>query len=178
MSNQSKLIFKGLKVVAWIIFIGLCIETGSLIINFVFSLVRPEMVENLYHDMDLSAIRSRSSSAYYGVYSFMLAVVLFKTWLFQLVVRLVSTIDLAKPFNMRVSDQITKISYYTAAIGFLSHIARQFANGLMHRGYETAALNQFWGDSQAFILMAAVIYVIATIFKSGVEMQSENELTV
>ena len=39
-------------------------------------------------------------------------------------------------------------------------------------------LNQFWADSQAFILMAAVIYIIATIFKKGVEIQNENDLTV
>jgi hypothetical protein len=39
-------------------------------------------------------------------------------------------------------------------------------------------LNQFWEDSQAFILMAAVVYIIATIFKKGVEIQNENDLTV
>ena len=48
----------------------------------------------------------------------------------------------------------------------------------MHHGYEIDNLNQFWEDSQAFILMAAVIYIIATIFKKGVEIQNENDLTV
>ena len=33
-------------------------------------------------------------------------------------------------------------------------------------------------DSQAFILMAAVIYIIATIFSKGVEYQEELEETV
>ncbi len=48
----------------------------------------------------------------------------------------------------------------------------------MHRGYEIDQLDQFWVDSQAFILMAAIVYVIATIFKKGIELQNENDLTV
>jgi len=39
-------------------------------------------------------------------------------------------------------------------------------------------LNPFWADSQAFILMAAVIYIIAIIFSKGVENQEELEETV
>ena len=39
-------------------------------------------------------------------------------------------------------------------------------------------LNQFWGESEAFILMGAVVYIIAVIFKKGVEIQDEHDLTV
>jgi hypothetical protein len=60
----------------------------------------------------------------------------------------------------------------------VSYLARQTANYLLHRGYEIDILDQFWADSQAFILMAAVIYIIATIFSKGVEIQNENDLTV
>ena len=88
------------------------------------------------------------------------------------------TIDLKKPFNSYVSRQISKISYYTLSIGVLSYIARESARNLQHDGYVINTLNQFWADSQAYILMAAVIYVIATIFKKGVEIQNENDLTV
>jgi hypothetical protein len=86
--------------------------------------------------------------------------------------------DLSKPFNSFVSEQITQISYCTFSIGILSYIARQTAKNLQHHGFVIDNLNKFWGDSQAFILMAAVIYVIATIFKKGVEIQNENDLTV
>lgn len=86
--------------------------------------------------------------------------------------------DLSKPFNTYVSNQILQISYYTLSIGLFSFIARQISNNLMHHGFVTDSLNQFWSDSQAFILMGAVIYIIATIFKKGVEIQNENDLTV
>ena len=91
---------------------------------------------------------------------------------------LMHKIDLSKPFNSFVSEEITKISYCTFSIGILSYIALQTVQILQHRGYAIDNLNQFWGDSQAFILMAAVIYIIATIFSKGVELQNENDLTV
>jgi hypothetical protein len=91
---------------------------------------------------------------------------------------LLHKIDLTKPFNSYVAGQIKNISYYTLSIGLISYIARQIANSLQHYGFEIEALNQFWADSQAWILMAAVFYVIATIFSRGVEIQNENDLTV
>jgi hypothetical protein len=60
----------------------------------------------------------------------------------------------------------------------LSYIARQSAKNLQHHGYSIDALNPFWADSQAFVLMAAVIYIIAIIFSKGVEYQEELEETV
>ncbi len=86
--------------------------------------------------------------------------------------------DLSKPFSTFVAKQISLISYCTLSIGLLSYIARQLAKDLMHYGFVTDSLNQFWVDSQAFILMGAVVYIIATIFKKGVDIQNENDLTV
>ena len=178
MSKGNNFIFIGLHIVAWIIFVGLCIEAGGLLVNFVFSIYKPEFVQNLYQKLDLSEIYNRSQKAFFETYSFILIVALLKSYLFYIVVMLMHKIDLSKPFNSFVSEQITKISYCTFSIGILSYMGRQTAKNLQHHGYATDNLNQFWGDSQAFILMAAVIYVIAIIFKKGVEIQNENDLTV
>lgn len=83
-----------------------------------------------------------------------------------------------KPFSSYVADQIKKISYITLEIGILSLIARETSQRMEHYGLESNRLNQFWEDGSAFLLMAAVIYVIATIFSRGVEIQNENDLTV
>jgi hypothetical protein len=178
MSKTNNIVFNGLKIAAWIIFIGLCIEAGALIVNFVFSLSNPEFVQNLYQKVDLSALYERSSWAFFCMYSYILSISLLKAYLFYLVVMLVTKIDFEKPFNTLVSKQITRISYYTLSIGLLSYLARQTVKTLQHRGYNLDMLNQFWADSQAFILMAAVIYVIATIFSKGVAYQEELEETV
>ena len=178
MSKRNNFVFIGLHIVAWVIFVGLCIEAGGLIVNFVFSIYKPEFVQNLYQKLDLSEMYNRSKWAFFGMYSFILVVAFLKAYLFYTVAMLMHKIDLSKPFNSFVSEQITKISYYTFSIGILSYIARQTAKNLQHHGYVIDNLNEFWADSQAFILMAAVIYVIATIFKKGVEIQNENDLTV
>lgn len=178
MLNTSNYIFKGLKIAAWIIFIGLCIEAGGLVLNFIFSLVKPEVVSNLYPELDITEIYERSRWSFFGVYSFILVISVLKAYLFYLVIVLVTKMDLSKPFNRLVAKQISKISYYTFSIGLLSYIARQTTKNLQHRGYDVDMLSQFWADSRAFILMAAVIYIIAVIFAKGVDNQEELEETV
>lgn len=178
MSHTNNFIFKGLKIVTWIIFVGLCIEAGALIVNFIFSLYNPEFVQNLYQKLDLSEMYTRSKWAFFSMYSFILFIAVLKAYLFYVVIVLVTKIDLSKPFNKFVSKQILQISYYTFSIGLLSYIARQSAKNLQHYGFSIDTLNQFWADSQAFILMAAVIYIIAIIFSKGVENQEELDETV
>jgi len=178
MSKTNKFVFIGLHIVAWIIFVGLCIEAGGLLVNFLFSLFNPDFVHNLYQKLDLSEMYENSKLAFFGIYGFILSVSILKAYLFYLVIILMLKLDLTKPFNTFVSKQILKLSYYTLAIGLFSYIARQTAKNLESYGFVTDNLNQFWGDSQAFILMGAVIYIIATIFKKGVDIQNENDLTV
>ena len=178
MSQKKNYIFKGLHAVAWVIFVGLCIEAGALLVNFVFSFYKPEFVGNLYQKLDLSNIYNHSKSAFFSMYSLILAISILKAYLFYVVIMLITKLDLAKPFSSYVAGQITKISYYTLSVGLISYIARETAKNLQNHGFETENLNQFWADSQAYILMAAVIYVIATIFTKGVEIQNENDLTV
>ena len=178
MSKRNDFIIKGLHIVAWIIFVGLSIEAGGLIVNFIFSLFKPEFVQNLYQKLVLSELYNRSKLAYFGMYSFILVISMLKATLFYVVIRLMSKLNLSKPFSSYVADLITKISYYTLSIGLISNLARQIAENLQQSGFEVDMLNQFWADSQAYILMAAVIYVIATIFSRGVEIQNENDLTV
>ena len=178
MSKRNNFVFKALHIIAWIIFVGLCIEAGGLIVNFIFSLFKPEIVQNLYQKLDLSQMYNLNKWVFFGVYGFILVIAILKAHLFYIVIMLISKLNLLKPFNNDVADRIKNISYYTLSIGLISYMAQQTTKNLTHYGFEIDALNQFWTDSQAWILMAAVIYVIATIFARGVEIQNENDLTV
>ena len=178
MSKTNNFVFWSLYVVSWLIFVGLSIEAGGLIVNFFFSVYKPEFVQNLYQKLDLTEIYKDSRLVFFGIYSFILTISILKACLFYIVIRLMHKMDLSKPFSTFVANQISHISYYTLSIGLLGYVARQLAKNLMHHGFATDNLNQFWGDSQAFILMGAVIYIIATIFKKGVDLQNENDLTV
>ncbi|UWX53788.1 DUF2975 domain-containing protein [Maribacter litopenaei] len=176
--KTDNLIFKGLKIISWIIFVGLCVEAGGLIVNFIFSLYPTEFVQNLYQKLDLSHVYQSSKLIFFGLYGFILAISLLKVVLFYLVVLLITKIDLTKPFNNMVSKKILNISYYTLSIGILSLIGRQLAKNVGNNGLSLDKLNSFWADGQAFILMAAVVYIIGVIFLKGVEYQEELEETV
>jgi hypothetical protein len=150
----------------------------TLIVNFIYSLVNPENIQNLYQKLDIIEIYKSNKWIFFGLYSFILIIAFLKAYLFYVVIRLVSKIDLSRPFNKYVSKQISLMSYYSFSIGLLSYIARQNAINLQHRAYDINTLNKFWADSQAYILMAAIIYIIAIIFQKGLEYQTEIDETV
>lgn len=178
MTKSNKFVFNALQVVAWVIFVGLCIEAGALIFNFIYSLFNPLVLHNLYQKLDLSEMYNRSRWAFFSMYSFILVIAILKAYLFYLVIKLVSKLDLAKPFSHFVSTTIADISYITFSIGILSYIAHHSTKYLEKHDYIINNLYHFWEDSQAFILMAAVFYIIAVIFARGIELQTENDLTV
>jgi hypothetical protein len=178
MSQTNNIIFKGLHIVAWIIFVGLCVEAGGLIVNFIFSCYNPAFVKNLYQKLDLSDMYNRSPWAFFGMYSFILLIAMLKSYLFYVLIILMMKLDLSKPFSNFCVRQISRISHITLYIGLFSYVANQSAKNLQHHGYLIDNLSEFWVDSEAFLLMAAVVYVIAAVFKKGVEIQNENDLTV
>jgi hypothetical protein len=178
MSKTNNFVFTVVQIVSWVIFVGLCIEAGAMIVNFVFSLYKPELVQHLYQKLNLSAMYASSPLTYYSMYSFIMAIAVLKAILFYVVIKLVTKIDLTKPFDGLVSKQIYLLSYHTFSIGIVSFTAKEVSRNLENHSYSVSNLDQFWADSQAFILMAAVIYVIAIIFARGVAMQNEIDLTV
>lgn len=178
MSKSDNVIFIILKIFAWIIFVGLSIESGGLIVNFIYSIFKPEVVSKLYNKLDLSEMYEKSTTAFYMMYSFILAISVLKSVMFYIVIMLVTKLDMSNPFNGYVSRKILQISYFTFSIGLLIYLAKESSKHLSKRGFDVSMINQFWGDSSAFILMGAVIYMIALIFKKGIELQNENDLTV
>lgn len=178
MSKQSNIVFKILSIITWIIFVGLSIEAGGLLVNFFISIFKPEWIQNLYQKLDLTELYNKSKLLFFGIYSFILCIAILKAVLFYMIIKLTYKINLEKPFSAFVLKQISRISYYTFSIGILSFIGQQTTQNAMHKGFDTTPIHPFWPDSQAFILMAGIIYIIAVIFAKGIELQNENELTI
>lgn len=149
MSKTNNFVFWFLYAIAWLIFVGLSIEAGALLVNFFFSIYNPEIIRNLYQKLDLMEMYQSSKFTFYGVYSFILIISVLKAMLFYAVIHLMHKMDLSKPFNTFVAKQILRISYFTLSIGVLSHIARQIVKSLTHHVFVPDNLNQFWVDSEA-----------------------------
>lgn len=178
MAKRNDFILTALQVISWIIFIGFCIQTGALLFNYIYSLFNPIATHDLYLGLDLSEIYNESIALYTGLFSFIITLSALKAFVFYLVIKLFRKLNLVKPFSEEVSKLISEISYNALSIGIISLIAHQFTKRLIQEGYEAGIVDKYWADSEAFLLMAAIVYVIAQIFKKGIELQNENDLTV
>ena len=178
MTKKNDLIFDVLQVVSWIAFVGLCIEAGAIVFNFIFSYFKPIVAQNLYRGLDLSELYQNHFPHFIAVMSFIVVIAIMKAYLFYLVVRIFMKLDLSNPFSRDIATLIEKISYEAFAIAIVSIVAQQYTKRLLHTGYEVSHAHKYWGDIAAFLMMAAIVYIISKIFDKGIQIQEENDLTV
>lgn len=178
MSPKTDLVTKFLHVISWIIFIGLCIQTGTLIFNYTFIQFHVFEVEKLYLILDLTKLFTQDEVLFGLLFSLAIGVTGMKAYTFFLITRIFENLNLHKPFSEKIFSLISNISYFIFFVGILGALSHRFQQGLLNRGYDVASAGQYWNDYDAYLMMAAVVFVIAQIFKKGLELQSENDLTV
>lgn len=172
-------VIKVLQVVAWIIFIGLSIETGALLFNFIYALFNPVVTKNLYFGLNLSELFAQHKFIYACVASFLVLISALKAYVFYLVIRVFMTLNLVKPFSLEVATIIERISYSVFRVGLLGLLAHQFFRGLTRKGIPVdTTVDLYWDEWGTFLMMAAILLVITHIFKKGMDLQVENDLTV
>ncbi len=174
--NQPLLML--LIIVIWGIFIGLCIKAGALLFTTVYSVFNPLAAQNLYDGLDLSLLREWHTGYYLAAMSLLLGVLAAKAYIFFLVIRIFLKIDLIHPFSKEISNLISKIGTVTVQVGILIIIASGYFKWLSARTVQSYDLGGFLGGAFEYLIMGAVIYAIAIVFRRGVEIQADNDLTV
>lgn len=177
-SNRKDTILIVLNVVSWVIFIGLCIEAGALVFNFILTLVIPQATHNIYKGLDLSELYEQKFQYFIGVMSFVLIISILKAYLFYFVVKIFLKLNLVKPFNSEIAKLIEKLSFEALAIAIVSIIANQYTKRIIQSGYELSHIEKYWSETAAFLMMAAILFVISEVFKKGIQLQRENDLTI
>lgn len=179
MKTKTNLIFSTMNVLFWIMFIGLCIKTGTILISFYISLFgNPESAQNLHSGLNLSGLLSFGKGYYVSMVSLIIALSALKTYMAYLVIRLFSKINLKQPFNKGASKLITKISEMALGTGILAILTNAYAKWLYKKPVNLQSLSQYLDNGGEILFLAGIIFVIAQIFKKGVKIQSENELTI
>ncbi len=178
MTKREEFIWKALNIACWVIFLGFCTQTGALLFNYIFSLFRPIASHNVYMGLNLSEIYGKSIFLYTCLLSFAIFLSACKSWLFYWVIKLFRKLDIVNPFSQEMFIYISKLGYFSLSIGIVGYIAHQFAQSLTHKGYEIDMIGTYWKDSGAYVLMSAIIFVIAMIFNKGIQLRKENELTI
>ena len=176
-------ILKVLQILSWIIFIGLCIEAGSISVNTVISLfINPHGVNNFWEGKTyLSTLFSFDRGYFFVVTLTMIIASVLKAIMFYLIVKLFTEkkIKMSQPFNTELKQFIITQSYLALGIGVFSQMGIKYTMWLSQQGLnlpDVQALHIAGAD--VWIFMAIILFIIAQVVKKGVEMQNENDLTI
>lgn len=181
MKVNTNLVLKVLYVLSWIIFVGLCIEAGGYLTNAVFAIVRPSVVKYLWHEADLSALLTYGNGHFFTLVLIMSITAILKAWLFYLIISILPTgkLNLSQPFNKAVGRFISRLSYLPFFIGIFSWYGAKYTTWLVQQGVKMPDVQYLrLGGADVWLFMSVTLFIIAQIFKRGIEIQTENELTV
>jgi hypothetical protein len=178
----TKQLLKILQVISWIIFIGLCIEAGSIIFNTFFALfISPVSASNFWEGTELSNLYNYDRGHFAAFALIMIIISILKSLMFFLIVKMFTEkkLDLHKPFSNGFRRFIQKLSSLALGIGLfciygMKYYARMSGNGVPLP--DAQSLHMAGGD--VWLFMAVILFVITQIVKSGIEMQAENDLTI
>lgn len=182
MEISTKQILKVLYVLSWIIFIGVCIEAGGSIFSAFYTLViNPVNAATFWEGNDLSALY-KYDHGHFFVETLLISIAgVMKAIIFYLVIKILhdKKVNMAQPFNNEVRRFILTVSYLTFGIAFFTWRGVKYTEFLVRQGVPMPdTQNLRLGGADVWMLMGVTLFVIAQIFKRGIEIQTENELTV
>lgn len=173
---------KFLCVLSWIIFVGVCIEAGGFIFNAFFTLaINPIGAHRFWQQVDLSSVYDYDKGYFLVITTIMCIVAILKAWMFYIIIKIFynKKLSIAQPFNSEIRNFIMNISYFALGIGFFSHWGAKYSAWLTTLGVKMPDIEFLrLGGADVWFFMAVTLFVIAQIFKRGIEIQAENELTI
>ena len=181
MKISTELILKILFVLSCILFIGLGIQAGGFITNAVFALVNPAAVKYLYHEVDLTALLKYDAGHFFVLTLSMSIVAVMKAVLFYLIINILypKKPNMLQLFSKEVGRFIFNISYLSLFIGLFSRCGVNYTGWLEKQGVQIPDIHHLiLGGADVWLFMSVTLFVIALIFKRGIEIQSENDLTI
>lgn len=170
---NTKQILKLMQILTWIVFIGLCIKTGAILISYLVSINNPEASKNLFGGLNLYQYYNFSFREYTFIVSYKIALFATEAYIAFLVTKLFNRLNLEKPFNVDVQKLMHNISYSIFNLWILAILHNTHVRYLAKR--QNFSMDLFSSD---FIFLAGVIFIFAQIIKRGIEIQQENELTI
>lgn len=175
-------ILKVLHLLSWIIFIGLCVEAGGIIFNTSYTLfINPIGAKHFWKEVDLSGLYDYDKGYFITETIFMSIVAVMQALLFYLIVKIFHNrkLNLTQPFNTEMQQFIANISYLSLGIGFFSYWGVKNTQWLASKGVTMPGIQEIGlGGADVWLFMGITLLVIAQVFKRGVEIQAENDLTI
>ncbi len=165
-----------LRVGAWIVYIGAIIRTVVFAVSFVV---------RIYWQVKEDP-KSGTLLAYIMLLSLLMAGMILYVELWRQVKDVLTNINLGTPFTMETARSLASVSYSLLAIWIVAFVGKNYLHYIQKRmpgladlttGY-IADLGGGFDVNGVLLLNAGIVYIIAQIFRRGVELQQENELTI
>jgi fatty acid desaturase len=150
---------------------------GSQLLQLIASFINPEWAEHTYEaDLNIFSIREHSIEFYVCAMCLIIAASALKALVWFVVFKLLSKLKLQTPFSMEVQKKLERIAYLLLGVWIVSSIFWETYIYYLSKSTGMHLPTNNRGDE--YLFMAGMVYIISQIFKRGIEIQEENDLTV
>jgi hypothetical protein len=170
---KTERILKIMKFFSWFAFIGLMIKAGGILVTYLLSIENAEVSKNLYEGLNMYEYRNYSFIQYSFIISYKVLLFATEAYIAFLVIKLLRKLNIKQPFNMDVQklmQQISKGIFYLWILAIVHNTHMQLI-----AGKHDFKMDLFSSD---FVFLSLIIFIFAQIVKRGIEIQSENDLTI
>ena len=177
MKTKTETILMVSKFLALLGGIWYSILCGSQLLTLVASFINPDWAKRTYEvDLNMFSIREHSIWYYVSGMSLTIAVSALKALIWYVVFELLSKLKLQTPFSMEVEKKLERIAYLLLTVWIVSSIFWKIYIYYLSKATGIQLPTNNSGDE--YLFMAGIIYIISQVFKRGIEIQEENQLTV
>ena len=170
---KTERILKVMKFFSWFAFIGLLIKSGTILVTYLLSISNVDAAKNMYEGLNLYEYLNYSFLNYTIIVFYKIILFAVEAYIAYLIIQLLKKLNLKQPFSIDVHTLMKKISY---AIFYLWIIAIVHNTHIQIIGKKhNFEMSLFSSD---FVFLSLIIFIFAQIVKRGIEIQSENDLTI
>jgi hypothetical protein len=182
MHISTKHILIVLYILSWLIFVGVSIEAGGFISNSFYALViNSDLAKHFWSGLDFSALYDYDKGQFMVITIFMSIVAVLRAVMFYLIIRFLHNKkgSMTKPFNEDTRRFVLSLAIWSLFIGVFSHWGVEYRDWLTTKGIAIPEIQSLrLAGADVWLFMAVILFVITHVFKKGIELQTESELTV
>jgi hypothetical protein len=177
MKTKTETILQVSKFLALTGGIWYAIICGGQLTTLVSSFINPVWAKHTYQvDLDIYGIRDHSVAYFVFAMSLVIVVSAFKSLIWWVVFALLAKLRLQTPFSMEIEQKLERVAYLLLGVWIVSSIFWKIYIYYLVRDTGVQLPPHFNGDE--YLFLAGIMYIISQVFKRGIEIQEENQLTV
>ena len=170
---KTEKLLKFMKFISWFAFIGLMIKSGAILVTYLLSIENPEASKDMYEGLNLYEYRNYSFIHYSLIIAYKVILFAIEAYIAFLAIKLLKKLNIQQPFNISVQHLMKQISYCVFYLWIVAIIHNTHVQ-IIGKKYSFEVV-LFSSD---FVFLSVIIFIFAQIMKRGIDIQSENELTI